>query len=75
MISDKHREILEEIIELDGDCLIADRCNQCPFRMKCLPDLMKSDNRVMPRSERANLAMSILANEELLGVIDSSSPE
>lgn len=58
-------QILEEIIDLNGKCLDAERCAKCPLRNKCLTTFIKSSE---PKSrfqdfERVNLASNILFNE------------
>lgn len=73
-MEDKHRETLEEIISLSGNCLESRRCTRCPFKAKCLPQFATGGPR-MSQYERANNAADILAREELLGETDDASEQ
>ena len=72
---DRHRDILEEIVSLHGDCLHWSRCGECPFKTKCLPEFVKAEGRRLSKHERANLAADVLAREELLGEDDAASEQ
>ena len=66
--SETSARILEEILNLNGKCLDAPRCTQCPLREKCLPTFYQSSE---PKSrfqdfERVNLAAEILTQEILM---------
>ncbi len=65
----KKIKVLEEIISLDGNCLLAKRCLQCPLRGKCHPTFY-SDSTGKSRFrnyERVNHASEILTNIILMG--------
>ena len=61
-------EIYESIVELDGDCFIADQrppCQSCPFSDKCYKAMIKNGIHV-PKEKRLNWAIDELAQEYLL---------
>ena len=56
--------ILQEIIETDGQCLDSKRCVKCPFRAICLPEFL---NPVPPSPpQRHKMAMDVLAHHYLI---------
>jgi hypothetical protein len=59
-------QILDKIIELDGDCLDAKLCKHCPFAPICLPDFLV-DRKRPTKSERVQLALDELARNSLMG--------
>lgn len=58
--------ILEKIVELEGDCLKADMCRECPFARNCLPEFLKTRRERPSRPERFNMALDKLTNISLL---------
>lgn len=63
-----HRAILEQIVELNGDCLDSARCQLCPFKLNCLSEFAT----VKPPSKKTRrqmaldkLAGDIILNEDL----------
>lgn len=57
-------DVLQKIVELDGDCLSPERCQKCPFRSMCLPEFC---NPVPPtKNQRRNLALNILTHNCLI---------
>ena len=64
-MNSKKTQILEKIIDLQGDCLEAALCEDCPFKSKCLPQFL--DYKSKPsKEERFNLAMDTIVNVTLL---------
>jgi hypothetical protein len=58
------KDVLEEIVELDGQCLESSRCRRCPFRAICLPEFL---NPIPPSpSQRLKMAQDILAHHYLI---------
>ena len=61
-ITDK--DTLEEIVQLDGQCLDSKRCQRCPFRAICLPEFL---NPVPPsQPQRVKMAGDVLAHHYLI---------
>lgn len=52
-------QVLEEILELAGDCLLKERCVRCPFRSKCLPEFLNPSPP--PKNERFYMALDVIA--------------
>ena len=55
---------LQKIVELEGKCLRADLCLQCPFRSMCLPEFLNPHPPT--RSQRLNMALDILTHHALM---------
>jgi len=66
MLDDNDIGILEEIIDIDGDCLGSTRCLSCPFRKNCLPKFLRPAHERPSKSERVNAALDILTRHTLL---------
>lgn len=63
-------QVLDKIIELEGNCLLSGMCQHCPFRSKCLPEFL---NIKTPSEEkRMNLALSVVTNIALSESTDIS---
>lgn len=63
-LSDSDKDILEEIVELDGQCMNSNRCKRCPFRAICLPEFL---NPVPPsQPQRLKMAQDVLAHHYLI---------
>ncbi len=56
--------ILQEIVELEGNCLLKERCMSCPFRSMCLPEFLNPSPP--PQSQRFNMALDILTHSALM---------
>ena len=55
---------LQEIVDLDGDCILSSRCSRCPFRSMCLPEFL---NPVPPTThQRARMALNVLTHHALV---------
>lgn len=71
-MKDQDLQVLEKIIELQGDCLKADLCRSCPFRKKCLPEFLKIVSHRPSKKERFNLALDAVTNTALFDDSDIS---
>ena len=59
------QQILEEIIQTEGDCLDGHtRCQGCPFRSMCLPEFLNT--KTPTKRQRFDLALRILTHHALL---------
>lgn len=58
-MSKKTEKILQEIIDLDGNCLSDSRCRNCPFKSKCLTEF--TSRRPPSKKRRAAMALDTLA--------------
>ena len=65
MNKEKTIELLEAIVELEGNCLKHEFCKQCPFKKRCLPTFLRRETR-MSSKERLSLVLNFLTNSELL---------
>jgi hypothetical protein len=60
-----HKNVLNKIVEKEGNCLTNLLCDICPFRTKCLPEFL--DKKTAPsRKERYEMAADMLARIELM---------
>ena len=66
-MEEKEIQILEKIVEYDGDCLLLNMCSDCPFKARCLSDFLKEKVCRPTREERLNLALDAITNITLLG--------
>ena len=58
------KNILEEIVSSDGQCMSSKRCEKCPFRAICLPEFL---NPIPPSQEqRLKMAQDVLAHHYLI---------
>lgn len=63
-LSTSDKDVLEEIVKLDGQCLESVRCRKCPFRAICLPEFL---NPVPPsQPQRLMMAQDVLAHHYLI---------
>lgn len=62
-ITTREREVLQEIVDRNGDCLEAARCDDCPFRKKCLPRFLKFR---FSKAHRVEMAITHLARQDLM---------
>jgi hypothetical protein len=58
-------EILQQIVEEEGDCLNSSRCKKCPFRGTCLPEFIQS--KMPSKQKRLQKAEDVLIFHHLLG--------
>lgn len=58
------KDVLEEIVTTDGQCMNSKRCEKCPFRAICLPEFL---NPIPPSQEqRLKMAQDVLAHHYLI---------
>jgi hypothetical protein len=63
-LSEDDKNTLEEIVELDGECLDGVRCRRCPFRAICLPEFL---NPIPPsQPQRLKMAQDVLTHHYLI---------
>ncbi len=63
-LSQTDKDVLEEIVKTDGQCLDSKRCTKCPFRAICLPEFL---NPVPPsQPQRLQMAMDVLTHHYLI---------
>jgi hypothetical protein len=63
-LNNSDKEVLQEIIDTDGQCLDSKRCSRCPFRAICLPEFL---NPVPPsQPQRLKMAIDVLAHHYLV---------
>lgn len=68
-LTNNDSRILQEIVDLDGNCLDSVRCKLCPFRALCLPDFL---NPTPPTKEqRAKMALDVMTHHAL---VDEETP-
>lgn len=71
MITKTEEEVLESIILLDGDCVTAAMCLECPFSNFCVSRAIL-DGVMLNKEERVNRAYDMLFNEFIEEVLDDS---
>lgn len=62
-LNSKDATILQEIVDLDGNCMDSRRCQVCPFRAMCLPEFLHT-NPPTP-NERAKMALDVIMHHVL----------
>lgn len=56
--------VLEQIVDLSGNCMESQRCKVCPFRAMCLPEFL---NPIPPTTDqRAKMALDVIAHHALV---------
>jgi hypothetical protein len=63
-LSESDKKTLQEIVDTNGKCLSAKRCQVCPFRAKCLPEFLNPS--VPTESQRLEMAITVLTHHALL---------
>lgn len=66
----KHKDVLQKIVDLEGHCLDKKLCEDCPFRLKCLPQFLKSPKTRPTKEERYQMALSKLTDDFFFPVED-----
>jgi hypothetical protein len=64
-LEDRYKKILIKIVEKEGDCLTNSLCDNCPFRLRCLPEFLNKKSRPT-RKERYEMAADALARIDLM---------
>jgi hypothetical protein len=74
MLLANHKKILQDIINLNGDCLDSNRCSVCPFAYVCLIEFAKNASdpktRIASKQDRLNIALNILMRDALMNDVD-----
>jgi hypothetical protein len=63
-LSKNDTDILEKIVELDGNCIDSKRCKVCPFRAMCLPEFVYPNPP--SQEQRRKMAMDVLTHHALM---------
>ena len=63
-LSTTDKDVLEEIVATDGQCLLSRRCAKCPFRAICLPEFLNPNPPTQP--QRLKMAQDVLAHHYLI---------
>jgi len=63
-LSQSDKNVLEEIVNTDGQCMESNRCKKCPFRAICLPDFLNVNPPTQP--QRLKMAQDVLTHHYLL---------
>jgi hypothetical protein len=63
-LSQSDKDVLEEIVQTDGQCMESNRCKKCPFRSICLPDFLNINPPTQP--QRLKMAQDVLTHHYLL---------
>ena len=64
-MKDKYKNVLIKIVEKEGNCLVNTLCDNCPFRLDCLPEFLNKKSRPT-RKERYEMAADALARIDLM---------
>ena len=57
-------DVLEQIVQLDGDCMDSQRCKLCPFRGMCLQEFIYPNPPT--QSQRQQMALNVLTHHALV---------
>ena len=63
-LTDNDSRILEEIVELEGNCMHSQRCKVCPFRAMCLPEFLYQPPPTP--EQRAKMALDVITHHALV---------
>lgn len=63
-LNQSDKDVLEDIVKVDGQCLDAKRCQRCPFRAICLPEFLYPNPPSQP--QRLKMAQDVLAHHYLI---------
>ena len=61
----EEQKTLERIIELEGACLFQSLCENCPFKLECLPSFIIDNKEPPSKGLRTKWALSALSSEVL----------
>lgn len=73
-LSDNEKIILEQIVQVDGDCLKRERCIRCPFKTSCLPEFITSPKVPPTKNQRFEMALDALTRDILMNDEDEQEP-
>ena len=71
MINDSDRQILEEILDIQGQCLDVDRCNKCVLKKTCFRRWLTP--RPPSSQLRARIALDLLTRDSLMDDLGSGT--
>lgn len=63
-ITKSDQVILQQIVDQEGNCLLASRCKLCPFRSMCLPEFLFP--KPLTQHQRMTMALDILVHHSLI---------
>lgn len=63
-LSKNDADVLEQIVQLSGDCMDSKRCTLCPFRGMCLQEFIYPNPPT--QSQRQQMALNVLAHHALV---------
>lgn len=63
-------ELLQSIIDTDGDCIKASQCPRCPFAKECVVQAIEVA-RLLPKETRVRLAYEKLFNKLMENELDN----
>lgn len=63
-LSQSDKDVLEEIVKTDGNCLNSTRCSRCPFRAQCLAEFLNPAPPSQP--QRLKMAIDVLTHHYLI---------
>lgn len=63
-LNKEDQKVLEEVVEENGDCLKAERCEKCPFRSMCLPEFLNIEPPT--KTQRKNMAIEVLMHNAVM---------
>jgi hypothetical protein len=63
-LKEQEKNVLEEIVTLNGTCMLKARCDKCPFRVMCLPEWVYPNPP--SQEQRLKMAQDVLTHHGLL---------
>jgi len=73
-----HKELMEAIISVDGNCMKTEWCVECPFSHKCILSYIDEKTPILLKEDRVQLAYNKLFTdilEEELNEEDNNEAE
>lgn len=64
-------ELLQYIINIDGNCVCTSTCRYCPFIDKCITIAITKERKLLPKETRVRLAYEKLFNKLMENELDS----
>jgi hypothetical protein len=62
-LANNDARILQEIVDLDGNCMDSKRCQVCPFKALCLPEFLFPNPPTI--EQRAKMALDVMTHHAL----------
>ena len=63
-LSQSDKDVLEEIVKSDGQCMNSKRCPRCPFRAQCLAEFLNPTPPSQP--QRLKMAIDVLTHHYII---------